>query len=44
MCGIIAYIGKKPVEKILINGLKKMEYKGYDSAGVCLAKKKINKY
>ncbi len=39
MCGIIAYIGKKPVDKILINGLKKMEYRGYDSAGLCLAEK-----
>ncbi len=37
MCGIIAYIGKKPVDKILINGLKRMEYRGYDSAGICLA-------
>lgn len=39
MCGIIAYIGKKPIDKILINGLKKMEYRGYDSAGICLAEK-----
>ena len=36
MCGIIAYFGKKNVAPILINGLKKLEYRGYDSAGVCL--------
>ncbi len=41
MCGIIAYIGQKPAKNILINGLKKMEYRGYDSAGVCLAKKDV---
>lgn len=36
MCGIIAYFGKKNVAPILIDGLKKLEYRGYDSAGVCL--------
>ena len=34
MCGIIGYIGDKPATEILIDGLKKMEYRGYDSAGV----------
>ncbi|MBR2678218.1 MAG: glutamine--fructose-6-phosphate transaminase (isomerizing) [Bacilli bacterium] len=34
MCGIIGYKGKKHPEDILINGLKKLEYRGYDSAGV----------
>lgn len=33
MCGIIAYIGNKPVVPILLEGLKKLEYRGYDSAG-----------
>ncbi len=37
MCGIIAYIGKKPAVNILLEGLKKMEYRGYDSAGLCLS-------
>ena len=36
MCGIIAYFGKKNAAPILIDGLKKLEYRGYDSAGVCL--------
>ncbi len=36
MCGIIGYIGDKPVSKILINGLKRMEYRGYDSAGISI--------
>lgn len=36
MCGIIGYIGKKPALKILLNGLSKLEYRGYDSAGVAL--------
>lgn len=34
MCGIVGYIGKKPVVPILINGLKSLEYRGYDSAGI----------
>ena len=36
MCGIIAYFGKKNAAPILIDGLKKLEYRGYDSAGICL--------
>jgi len=36
MCGIVAYFGNKNAEPILIEGLKKLEYRGYDSAGVCL--------
>lgn len=36
MCGIIAYIGEKPVYPILIKGLKRLEYRGYDSAGVAI--------
>jgi len=34
MCGIIAYLGKKIAQPILIEGLKRLEYRGYDSAGV----------
>ncbi|MEG1556292.1 MAG: glutamine--fructose-6-phosphate transaminase (isomerizing) [Bacteroidales bacterium] len=36
MCGIVAYTGKKEAYPILINGLKRLEYRGYDSAGVAL--------
>ena len=34
MCGIVGYIGKSKARPILINGLKKLEYRGYDSAGI----------
>ncbi|OVE81227.1 glutamine--fructose-6-phosphate transaminase (isomerizing) [bacterium K02(2017)] len=34
MCGIVGYIGEQKAESILINGLQKLEYRGYDSAGV----------
>ncbi len=36
MCGIVAYIGEKSAYPIIIEGLKKMEYRGYDSAGIAL--------
>lgn len=36
MCGIVGYIGNKKVGSILIDGLKKLEYRGYDSAGVAI--------
>lgn len=36
MCGIVGYIGEKEVAPILINGLKKLEYRGYDSSGIAL--------
>jgi glutamine---fructose-6-phosphate transaminase (isomerizing) len=34
MCGIVGYIGAKPAQPILLDGLKKLEYRGYDSAGM----------
>ncbi len=36
MCGIIGYIGSRPARQIVINGLKRLEYRGYDSAGLAL--------
>jgi glucosamine--fructose-6-phosphate aminotransferase (isomerizing) len=36
MCGIVGYIGKRSASEILINGLRRLEYRGYDSAGVAL--------
>jgi len=36
MCGIVAYIGKKNCKNILIDGLKRLEYRGYDSAGIAI--------
>ena len=37
MCGIVGYVGPKPVAEILIEGLRKLEYRGYDSAGIAVA-------
>ena len=34
MCGIIGYIGERPAQSILLSGLKRLEYRGYDSAGM----------
>ena len=34
MCGIVGYIGTKPAQSILLSGLKRLEYRGYDSAGI----------
>ncbi|MCF8459352.1 MAG: glutamine--fructose-6-phosphate transaminase (isomerizing) [Flavobacteriales bacterium] len=44
MCGIVAYIGKKEAYPILIKGLKRLEYRGYDSAGICLLNSGLNVY
>src|SRR6202030_3080862 len=37
MCGIVGYVGKKEVVPIIIEGLRKLEYRGYDSAGIAVA-------
>ena len=34
MCGIVGYIGNRNSSKVIINGLKRLEYRGYDSAGI----------
>ncbi|HET6991781.1 MAG TPA: class II glutamine amidotransferase, partial [Bacteroidia bacterium] len=44
MCGIVAYIGKRNAYPILIKGLRRLEYRGYDSAGIALIHKKLNTY
>ncbi|RKX90070.1 MAG: glutamine--fructose-6-phosphate transaminase (isomerizing), partial [Spirochaetes bacterium] len=36
MCGIVGYCGVAPASKILLEGLKRLEYRGYDSAGICV--------
>ena len=36
MCGIVGYVGRRPCRDLLINGLQKLEYRGYDSAGISL--------
>ena len=45
MCGIVAYIGKKEAYPIILKGLKRLEYRGYDSAGIALIiQDKLNVY
>ena len=36
MCGIVGYTGNEQAKDIIINGLKKLEYRGYDSAGIAI--------
>ena len=44
MCGIVSYIGNKDAYPIIIKGLKRLEYRGYDSAGICLLKNSLISY
>ena len=45
MCGIVGYIGEKPVVDILLDGLEQLEYRGYDSSGIAVkCSDKINVY
>ena len=42
MCGIVAYIGHKPAMPLLLEGLKRLEYRGYDSAGLAVINSSLN--
>ncbi|MHC4101253.1 MAG: glutamine--fructose-6-phosphate transaminase (isomerizing), partial [Planctomycetota bacterium] len=42
MCGIVAYIGHKPAQPVLLEGLKRLEYRGYDSAGMAVINERIH--
>lgn len=42
MCGIVSYIGKRPAKPILLEGLKRLEYRGYDSAGLAVLNEKVH--
>lgn len=44
MCGIVAYLGEKEAYPVIIKGLKRLEYRGYDSAGVALLNENLNLY
>jgi glucosamine--fructose-6-phosphate aminotransferase (isomerizing) len=44
MCGIVGYIGPRDAYPILIKGLKRLEYRGYDSAGIALLNEDLNVY
>jgi len=44
MCGIVAYVGQRQAHEIIIKGLKRLEYRGYDSAGIALLNGGLNVY
>lgn len=44
MCGIVGYIGRKPAQDVILSGLKKLEYRGYDSAGIATLNKSEETY
>lgn len=44
MCGIVAYLGPRQAEEVIIKGLKRLEYRGYDSAGIALMNGGLNVY
>jgi glutamine---fructose-6-phosphate transaminase (isomerizing) len=44
MCGIVAYVGNRQAREVIIKGLKRLEYRGYDSAGIALLNGGLNVY
>lgn len=44
MCGIVAYVGQRQAREVIIKGLKRLEYRGYDSAGIALMNGGLNVY
>lgn len=44
MCGIVAYVGPRQAHEVIVKGLKRLEYRGYDSAGIALLNKGLNIY
>src|SRR5687768_13671177 len=44
MCGIVAYVGPREAREVIIKGLKRLEYRGYDSAGIALLNGGLNIY
>ena len=44
MCGIVAYVGDRTAYPIIVKGLQRLEYRGYDSAGIALINGKTNVY
>ena len=44
MCGIVAYIGHRQASEVILKGLKRLEYRGYDSAGIALMNDNLNVY
>jgi glucosamine--fructose-6-phosphate aminotransferase (isomerizing) len=44
MCGIVAYLGHRQAQEVIIKGLKRLEYRGYDSAGIALMNGGVNVY
>ena len=44
MCGIVGYIGSQDSKEVLLKGLEKLEYRGYDSAGIAVMKRMAYKF